>query len=160
MEKKKYKKSQLIMLWLLPLIIIGGLFYPYLGYLVIAMMTFLLVISFFKKRYWCWNLCPRGAFLDLVVGPLSSNKTIPKFFFNKKFRLIVLVMMMAFLIIRILATGGNPKAVGLIFVSMCLVTTIIALVLGLFFSKRAWCSVCPMGFLQEQIHRLNKNKKS
>jgi len=63
-ENKKYKKSQLIMLWVLPLIVIGGLFYFYLGYLVIAMMTFLLIISlalglFFSKRAWCFT-CPMG----------------------------------------------------------------------------------------------------
>jgi len=63
-ENKKYKKSQLIMLWVLPLIVIGGLFYFYLGYLVIAMMTFLLIISlalglFFSKRVWC-STCPMG----------------------------------------------------------------------------------------------------
>jgi polyferredoxin len=159
MQARKYKKSQLIMLWLLPLIVIGGLFNNYLGYLVIAMMTFLLILAFFKKRYWCWNLCPRGAFLDLVVGPLSKNKKIPKFFFDNRFRIAVFAALISFLVIRILSTGGNLKAIGLIFVSMCLVTTILAFIMGLFFSKRAWCSLCPMGFLQEQIHNLNKTKK-
>jgi len=35
---KGYKRSQLVMVWLLPLIIIGGLFYPLLGYLVFFMI--------------------------------------------------------------------------------------------------------------------------
>lgn len=34
------KKSQFIMIWLLPLIVIGGLFNPQLGYLVLGMMFF------------------------------------------------------------------------------------------------------------------------
>jgi polyferredoxin len=157
--KKKYKTSQLIMLWLLPIIVIGGFFYPYLGYVVMAMMVFLLVMSYFKNRYWCWNFCPRGAFLDLVVSPLSRNEKIPRLFFNKKFRLLVLIVVMAGLILRLVSAGGSIKAIGLIFVSMCLVTTIAALVLGLFFSKRAWCSFCPMGYLQEEMHRFGKSKK-
>lgn len=144
------------MIWLLPLIVIGGLFYPVLGYMVIAMMVFLLSLSFFKKRYWCWNLCPRGAFLDLIIGPLSRNKKIPGVFFKRKFRLVVLIVLMASLLVRVSLASG-PAAVGLIFVTMCLVSTIIASVLGLFFSKRAWCAACPMGFLQEEIHNLNKS---
>lgn len=45
------KKSQLIMVWLSPLIVIGALFYPILGYPVVAMMVFLTTLSFFKGRY-------------------------------------------------------------------------------------------------------------
>ncbi|HDZ76573.1 MAG TPA: 4Fe-4S binding protein [Candidatus Omnitrophica bacterium] len=74
------KKSQIIMIWLLPLIVIGGLFNPMLGYLVLAMMIFLLTLSFFKGRYWCWNLCPRGSFLDIVLSKISVNKALPGFF--------------------------------------------------------------------------------
>jgi polyferredoxin len=94
-----------------------------------------------------------------VVSPLSRNEKIPRLFFNKKFRLLVLIVVMAGLILRLVSAGGSIKAIGLIFVSMCLVTTIAALVLGLFFSKRAWCSFCPMGYLQEEMHRFGKSKK-
>ena len=72
------KKAQLITIWLLPLIVIGGFYYPLLGYMVVAMMAFLLVLSYFKKRYWCWNICPRGAFLDIVMSKLTLNKRISK----------------------------------------------------------------------------------
>jgi hypothetical protein len=42
------KKNQLIMIWLLPLIVIGGLFYPTLCYLLVAMMAFFLPFSFLE----------------------------------------------------------------------------------------------------------------
>lgn len=151
------KKTQLIMIWFLPLIVIGGLFYPVLGYLMVAMMAFFLILSFFKARYWCWNLCPRGAFLDMVMSKLSRNKPFPKIFVNQWFRLAVFILLMGVLILRLMRSGGNLLLIGSIFVGICLVTTIIAIILAVFTRHRSWCAVCPMGFLQEKIGRLRKN---
>lgn len=141
------------MVWLLPLIVIGGLFYPLLGYLVVAMMAALLMISLFKGRYWCWNLCPRGAFLDIVMSKVSMNKTIPKAFAKDWFRWLVFLLFMGFLIFRIIRTGGNLIAIGGVFVGMCILTTVIAIVLGFITKHRGWCAICPMGTLQEKIKK-------
>lgn len=142
------KKSQHIMIWLLPVIVIGGLFYPLLGYLVVAMMAFLLVLSFFKGRYWCGTLCPRGAFLDIVISKASAKKPMPRLFTMQWFRWIIFALFMSFLIFRIIKTGGNLVAVGTVFVTMCVVTTVIAILLGILIRHRGWCAICPMGLLQ------------
>lgn len=142
------------MVWFLPLIVIGGLFYPMLGYLVVGMMAFFLTLAFFKGRYWCWNLCPRGAFLDIVVSRASMNKPFPAFFASHWFRLLVFVSFMLFLIFRIIRSGGNPVIIGAIFVGMCLGTTVIAFALGIFTKHRGWCAICPMGFLQEKVGKI------
>ncbi|MDO9465131.1 MAG: 4Fe-4S binding protein [bacterium] len=149
------KGSQLIMIWLLPIIVIGGLFYPILGYLVIAMMTSLLLLSYFKRgRFWCWYLCPRGAFLDIVLSRFSAKKHVPKIFTKQWFRWLILIIFISFLTFRIIRTGGNLIAIGAVFVTMCLVTTIIAIVLGIPMKQRAWCTICPMGTLQEKIEKI------
>ena len=153
------KKSQSVMIWFLPVIIIGGLFFPILGYLVIAMMVFLLGLSFFKGRYWCWNLCPRGAFLDIVLSKFSRGKIIPKIFINQKFRCLVFVLFLSFLIFRIIQSGDNLITIGFIFVIMCLATTIIAIIIGSVTKHRAWCIICPMGTLQDKISKLSHPKK-
>jgi ferredoxin-type protein NapH len=70
----KPKTSQLIMVWLLPLIVIGGLFYPIIGLLVTGMIIFFVILSFFKQRYWCWFLCPRGAFLQMALTFVSAKR--------------------------------------------------------------------------------------
>ena len=149
------KKTQLITIWLLPLIIIGGLFNPILGYLVLAMMIFLLILSFFKGRYWCWNLCPRGAFLDIVLSKFSAKRSFPKIFTKQWFRWLVFVLFVSFLVFRIVNTGGNFIAIGSVFVVMCLVTTIISIILGIPARHRSWCTICPMGTLQEKIAKMN-----
>ena len=148
------KKTQRIMVWLLPLIIIGGFFYPLLGYLVLAMMAFFLTLSFFKGRYWCWNLCPRGAFLDIVMSKLSSNKPVPRIFTKQWFRWLILVAVISLFLWRIIQTGGNLIAIGIVFVTMCLITTLIAIILAIITKHRGWCVICPMGMLQEKIGRV------
>jgi polyferredoxin len=150
------KNTQKIMIWFLPIIVIGGLFYAVLGYIVVGMMAFFLTLAFFKSRYWCWNLCPRGAFLDSIVAKVSLQRPVPKIFSNQRLRWSVFVLFIAFLIYRIASTGGNLLAVGAVFVSMCLLTTVISIILGVFTRQRGWCAICPMGTLQERIGRLRK----
>lgn len=145
------KKSQFIMIWFLPLIVIGGLFIPVLGYLVVAMMVFFLVLSVFKGRFWCWNLCPRGAFLDIVLSKISRNRPVPKIFAKQWFRWLIFAAFVSFLIYRIISAGGNFIAIGAVFVGMCLLTTLIAIALGIATKYRSWCAICPMGTLQQKI---------
>ena len=158
--KKKTKKSQLIMIWFLPVIVIGGLFNPLLGYLVLGMMIFLLILSFFKGRYWCWNLCPRGAFLDIVLSKFSQNTSMPKIFTKEPFRWLVFVLFISFLVYRIIKAGGSLIAIGGVFVLMCVVTTILSIFLGLATKHRSWCMICPMGTLQDKIDKSVKTEKN
>ncbi|MFC1576209.1 4Fe-4S binding protein [Candidatus Omnitrophota bacterium] len=155
----KYNKTQVLMMWFLPLIVIGGLFFPMLGYLVVAMMAFFLTLSFFKGRYWCGHLCPRGAFLDIAMSKFSPAKPLPKFFTSSRFRWGLVAAFMCFISILLWRTGGNILAIGGVFVSMCLITTIISIILGLVAHHRGWCAICPMGTLQGGIGSLRDKKK-
>jgi polyferredoxin len=153
------KKTQLIMIWFLPLILIGGLFFPLLGYIVVGMMAFFLMLAIFKGRFWCWNLCPRGAFLDIVVSKISANKPVPRLFTKEWFRWLIFVLFLLIISLRIISAGGNLFAIGAVFVSACIITTVIALALGVTTKHRSWCVICPMGNLQEKIGRIRlKNK--
>ena len=152
------KKTQIIMIWFLPLIVIGGLFYPFLGYLVVAMMATFLTLAFFKGRYWCWNLCPRGAFLDIVLSKASMNKALPGSFSRQRFRWLIFLLFMGFVVLRIVQTGGKLAAIGSVFVVMCILTTLISIVLGIITKHRGWCMICPMGTLQEKIGKVSRHK--
>jgi polyferredoxin len=144
------------MIWFLPLIVLGGLFFPLLGFLVVGMVAFFLILSIFRPRYWCWNFCPRGSFLDLLLSKVTTNRPIPKLFFNQSFRWLVFVLLMGFLTFRLVTTGNSLFAIGGVFVMVCVVTTLIAIVLGIQYKHRAWCMICPMGNLQEQVGKIRK----
>jgi len=64
---------------------------------------------------------------------------------------LLLILLMGLVAFRLLRTGGDLALIGAVFVTMCLVTTIISIVFGLVTKHRAWCMMCPMGFLQEKI---------
>jgi polyferredoxin len=154
MDKKILLQS--LMLWFLPVIVIGGLFIPILGYLVFFMMLFFLPFSYFRGRFWCSHLCPRGAFLDLILSKFSLRKKIPKIFLTQKFKWLFFVLFMAFFVFQLIVSPKNIVAIGFVFVKMCLITTIIAIILGVSLRERAWCAMCPMGTLQSKIGSFRK----
>jgi len=154
----KRKTSQAIMVWFLPLIVLGGLFVPALGYLVFFMMLFFLVLSYFRGRFWCAHLCPRGAFLDLVLSRVSLKKRIPPFLLNQRVRWIIFFAFMVIFIVQFIIAPKTVSSLGFIFVRICLITTLIAIVVGIPLKERTWCAVCPMGTLQAKLGTLQKGR--
>jgi len=151
---------------MVPLISIGGLWFHKLGLLLLGMMIFFLIFSYFKGRFWCGNLCPRGAFVEIFIKPISFYGKIPPLLSSKYFRLAVVIVFMTIFSLRTRAAfinGINTVDAldkwGFVFATLCLITTVIAVIVGVIFSPRAWCTFCPMGTLQKSIYSLNKSKK-
>lgn len=141
---------------------IGGLFYPKLGFFLLVVFASLMIIAPFRGRWFCGNLCPRGSFVDFWLSPLSRKIKIPAQFRSMKLRAIIFVLLMGFMIYRIIQTDGVVDRVGMVFVTLCIATTTIAILFGAIIAPRAWCSFCPMGTLQRamggQKYRLKVDK--
>ena len=116
------------------------------------------VVSIFKGRFWCGNLCPRGNFYDNVVSKFSNKKNPPKFFKSYYFRAVVLIIMMTMFTLGIKENWGNLYGIGMVFYRIIVVTTIIGIILSLFYNHRTWCNFCPMGTLASIVSKLRKNK--
>ena len=153
------KISQRIMIWFLALILFGGLFFPLLGYLVFFMMLFFLVLSYFKGRFWCSFLCPRGAFFDLVLSKISLKRKIPVFLHKPKVKWTIFFIFMAFFVLQFLISRKDIFSLGFVFVRICIITTILSIILGIPINQRTWCAICPMGTLQTKIHSLKINRR-
>lgn len=125
----------------------GGIWYPLLGYVVALVFALILIISPFRGRWFCGNLCPRGSFNDFWVAKITRNKPIPAVFRSMPFRILVFAGLMGFMGIRLIQTAGMIDKIGMVFVTMCTMTTSVALIFGTITSPRAWCSFCPMGTL-------------
>jgi ferredoxin-type protein NapH len=134
--------------FLVVLISVGGLFYPLLGFFLPVVFATLIVSGVFGGRWFCGNLCPRGSFNDFWLSRISRNKRIPKAFRSLYVRVPVFIALMGFMAHRIIQTEGVLERVGMVFVTMCALTTAAAIFLGAVYSPRAWCSLCPMGTLQ------------
>ncbi|MFC1771003.1 4Fe-4S binding protein [Candidatus Margulisiibacteriota bacterium] len=155
-EKKSRKTLQWILGSLLIPLLIAGMINPYVGYVIMAMMISLITISIFKGRYWCGWLCMRGSFLERHFSSFSGQRKIPEFFKSIYFRLFIIIVLMGMFSLQLWLAGWDLAKIGMIFVRLCIVTTLVAIPLGLIYRPRIWCSFCPMGTIQGFLGK-NKN---
>jgi len=143
-------KRHTLQWFLLPIvfIVIGlGWKYPLLGFLVPIAMFAGIIGAFINGRYVCGHLCPRGAFYDRLLSKLSPKKKIPDFLTHAAFRWTLLILLMGFMVFRLLQNPASWQHWGFVFWQMCLITTLIGIILGLFIHQRSWCRFCPIGTL-------------
>lgn len=157
----KINKRSVIQWFLLPIVffVIGfGWKYPWIGLIVPFVMLIGIVGAFSNGRYVCGNLCPRGAFFDRLISPISPQKNLPLLFRSTSLRLIIMVLLMSFLTFRIAKDPCSLAHWGRVFWFMCAMTTAVGLILAVFIRARAWCAICPIGTMGKLIG--NKRAKS
>lgn len=154
MDWKKIKKNSLVALVVVALLV--GWKFPLLGFIVPIVMVTAIAVSFFRGRFHCGNICPRGFFLDSFLYKFSPRKSIPPFFKNIYFRIGVVIFMMGSMTFMISRDPGNIMHWGMVFWRMCFWTTMVGLLLGFIYRPRTWCAFCPMGTMQKLNWRKGK----
>lgn len=147
-EKALRRRLQYGLAALVPLVILGGYFFPYLGYLALSMMVTMMVMMVFWGRWYCGWLCAMGAFHERITAKFSMNREMPELFKKTGFRALFFILLMGLMTSRLLLSGGDPEKIGAVFVMMWTVATVIAIAFGLYFKPRSWCTFCPMGSMQ------------
>lgn len=142
------KASQIAMSLLLPLVVVGGYYHPILGFTVLALITVFMVLSSRRGRFYCGWLCPMGAFHERFLAKMSLHKPIPALFKSCWLRWVLFSVMMSFMASQLFLAWGDYHAVGDVFRTMWIISTGMAIVLGVYFKPRIWCSICPMGSMQ------------
>lgn len=145
--------------FILLMFLISGLWDLRIGVMAIICMVAPILVSFFKGRYWCGNLCPRGNFYDNIVSKFSNAKKVPNILKSKLFRVMVIIIMMITFGAGIKANWGNLYGIGMVFYRMIVLTTIIGVGLSFFYNQRTWCHFCPMGTMASYVARLRKSKR-
>lgn len=143
--KKKRSKLQTITFLGLPLVLIGGWFYPLIGFLLLGCMLGAIGVAFYKGRAWCDWMCPRGSFFDLFLKRFSRGKEIPAFFKKTGVRISVILILFSVLGSQVYLYWGDWSAIGKVLVTILTVTTTVGIVLGIIYQERIWCHICPMG---------------
>jgi len=136
------------MVVLLPVVVIGGYFYPYIGFVVVVLICCFVVLSFFRGRFYCGWFCPMGSFHERVLSKISFKREVPQLFRRVWFRWFVFIIMMSLLVYRLFNAGSNSEKIAEVFRFMWIVSTSIAIVIGIVFKPRIWCRICPMGSMQ------------
>ena len=132
---------------LIVIFVIIGLFSPMIGSIALICMLAPVVYSAIKgNRGWCGKYCPRGGFLNKMIKRISLKGKLPKILSSDIFRYSATVVLLVYFSIGIYFAWGDWIEVGKVFVRMILLTTLIAIGLGIKYQSRTWCnSVCPMG---------------
>lgn len=146
--KQRYKWGLALIMFL---VLGAGWKYPYLGFVVPVVMIAGLIGASYRGRIVCGKLCPRGSFFDTWFTPLGGSAKVPLFLKSPRFRWSVLVVLFSFMFLQLASDVGSAAHWGTVFWRVCMITTIIALVVGIAYRPRAWCSFCPMGTIQGAI---------
>ena len=144
---------------LLIIFTIAGLFDFRIALAAIICMVAPIIVSLFRGRFWCGNICPRGSFYDNIVIKFSSKRKVPKLLKSVYFRIAVTLFMLTMFTINFTKNWGNLSAMGLVMYRLIVVTTLIGMVLAVFYNHRTWCNFCPMGSIAALISFF-KNKKN
>ena len=140
--------------WLLAMVVIVVLLlgwrFPAFGFVVPVAMAAGMGGGFFRGRWVCGNLCPRGSLLDTWLGSLP-RRAVPDWMTRSTFRWSVLVVLIGLMVTQRAVDPGNWRHWGIVFWRMCLITTTAALALAVTYAPRGWCSLCPVGTVASQV---------
>ncbi len=108
---------------------------------------------------WSWTVlltfCIIGLFYPFIgVAALICMLAPVKFLKKQWFKLLFLVLLMGGFAAQIFFVWGSIVAVGAVFVRMIIITTLLAIVLGIIFNQRTWCTICPMGTMAHYVAKI------
>jgi polyferredoxin len=145
------RRSAAWMWWMLPVTIVAGWFYPYVGFLMLVCMLTPIAVAAVRGRFWCGWVCPRGSFLDYVMGRFSRNKPAPAWMRSQRFRVGALVGLMTLMSVQMAFAWPDPQAIGRVFITLLTVTSLLGVGLALAYKPRTWCSFCPVGTMSNWV---------
>jgi polyferredoxin len=129
------------------LLLAAGWRYPLVGYFIPGCMLLGVGTALFRGRSWCNWLCPRGSFEDAWLARFSRGRAIPSAFRSTPLRVAVMAVLLGMLTWQLIRRWPDPYAIGAFFMLLLSLTTVAAVILGLFYHQRTWCYLCPIGTL-------------
>ena len=133
--------------WLLIGYIVLGWLWPVFGWVLLAYIVGTVLTAFWRGRWWCGHVCPRGNLYLRLLSRYSPHRPIPPFLRTFAFRLFVVCLVFTSFGVGIYSVWGDWGAMGHVFWRLIITTTIIGVVLSFIYAPMTWCSFCPMGTL-------------
>jgi hypothetical protein len=141
---------------------IANLWHPFGLYGLVCMFTPIIIALTGRGKMSCARICPRGSFIGLFARPFAFIKLKRPTLFDKKgFKFALWALMMGSfigLMVWVVPTG-DIDLIGYTILVFMEVATALALLTGILFAPRTWCTFCPMGFTTANIRALLRKRK-
>lgn len=124
---------------------VGFWLWPEIGVAALICMLAPVLVAFKSGRSWCGNYCPRGSLWDNVFAKINKNRQVPSWAKAGWFRKMMLILIFVVFGIQMYQAWPDLGMIGLVFLRIIFVTTIVGAILALIYSPRTWCNFCPMG---------------
>lgn len=162
--KKHFKpwiKSQQGWTWTIMIVwmVIANFWPPFGLYGFVCMFTPIIIALSGREKMYCARICPRGSFIGKFTKHISLRINMPNWMHTKTFRFALWAIMMgSFIGLMIWAVPKGVYTLGKTILYFMELVTILALITGIVFKPRSWCTICPMGFTSGNIRNI-MNKK-
>ena len=124
----------------------------------VCMFTPIFIALSGRGKMHCAHICPRGSLIGKIGSVINIGLKKPRFMSTDAFRTVILALMMgsfAVMLARVIPKG--IRATGNAVLIFMEIATGLAILSGILFSPRTWCTYCPMGTTTGKIRDL-KNR--
>ncbi len=143
LKKKVQTHWSWVLILLFFLLSIVNVYFGYLGLICITKPMYHAIKG--RGKIHCSHYCPRGAIFGKFLGKVSLNNALPPFMRSKRFKDLLIVIMLSMFTFALIHSGGHPKKIAFAIARLMFVSFVVGGVLGIFYKPRAWCQICPMG---------------
>lgn len=116
------------------------------GYFLFVCLALGMISAPLLGRYWCNWMCPRGSFLEYFLERFSLQRRFPPLFkkgYFLAFVAAVVMFMMGLNFYLLQQTHPAVAALGITLTRLLVISTIVAMILGIVYEPRTWCVFCP-----------------
>ncbi|MDA3899072.1 MAG: 4Fe-4S binding protein [Spirochaetes bacterium] len=106
-----------------------------------------------RGKVHCSKYCPRGSFLKNMIPAISLDSIPPAFMRSIRFKQILLSLLVLNFFVSLYLAGGDFKLVAMAIFRLMVVSSVLAMVMGIVYKPRVWCTVCPMGYVTQLISK-------
>jgi len=164
-DGKRWPPSQQGWTWIITIawMTIANFWHPFGLYGLVCMFTPIIIALTGRGKMSCARLCPRGSFIGLVTRPFSFfSLKRPALFDKKLFKFFLWALMMGsfFGLMIWVVPKGDIDQIGFTILVFMETATVIALIFGILFTPRAWCTICPMGYTTGNIRDFQRRSRN
>lgn len=125
----------------------------------VCMFTPILIALSGRGKMHCARICPRGSLIWKIGKAVNLGLKKPQFMNTNLFKSIVWALMMgSFIVMLIIVIPKGIYATGNAVLIFMEIATGLAILSGILFTPRAWCTYCPMGTTTGRLRKLLSKK--